>query len=179
MRTYGALQAAGLAVLCLIGGTVEAKPILSFSSADQITKSDPMQGLSQMTLKTKRTDDPSNLKGQLRVNTVPAGFCGDLASESGYFTVTANNHTKNYFNWFFPSQNDPANDPVIMWLTGGPGCSSMLGLILENGPCSLNGTATNITTVNNPYSWNKKANVVWVDQPPGTGFSTSDFGGGE
>lgn len=57
-----------------------------------------------------------------------------------------------------------------MWLTGGPGCSSMLALLAENGPCTINDDG-NVTSPN-PYSWNTKAHGVWVDQPPGSGFST-------
>jgi cathepsin A (carboxypeptidase C) len=56
-----------------------------------------------------------------------------------------------------------------MWLTGGPGCSSQLALLSENGPCSV--TADGMSTVNNPFSWNTNANIMWVDQPAGVGYS--------
>jgi cathepsin A (carboxypeptidase C) len=75
-----------------------------------------------------------------------------------------------YFFWLFESKSDPANDPLIMWLSGGPGCSSQLALFAENGPCSISQDGK--TTSINPSSWHNKANVMWVDQPAGTGFST-------
>ena len=75
-----------------------------------------------------------------------------------------------YFFWMFESRSKPSTDPLVLWLTGGPGCSSQLALLAENGPCNMakNGTGTE----KNPYSWTSNANVIWVDQPAATGFST-------
>jgi carboxypeptidase C (cathepsin A) len=80
------------------------------------------------------------------------------------------NKSSKYFFWLFESQNEPANDPLIVWFSGGPGCSSNLALFAENGPCKVNKEGTDTTP--NPYSWHKKANVMWIDQPSGVGFST-------
>lgn len=73
---------------------------------------------------------------------------------------------------FFESRNDPKNDPVVLWLNGGPGCSSMTGLFLELGPATID---KNIKVVNNPHAWNTNASVLFLDQPVNTGFS---YGGG-
>lgn len=97
-------------------------------------------------------------------------ICGNAQSYSGYFN--ANGRDK-YFYWFFESRRDPSNDPMIMWLTGGPGCSSQMALLVENGPCFVNDAATD--TVVSQTSWNTQANAMWVDQPPGTGFSTGSL----
>jgi carboxypeptidase C (cathepsin A) len=86
---------------------------------------------------------------------------------SGYLDVSL---AKSYFFWMFESRSDPGKDPLVVWLTGGPGCSSQLALLAENGPCTP--TKDGNGTVPNPYSWTEKANVLWVDQPAGTGFST-------
>ncbi|KAF9869308.1 carboxypeptidase [Colletotrichum karsti] len=73
-----------------------------------------------------------------------------------------------YF-WFFPSETPPAEKEIVIWLTGGPGCSSIGELLQENGPISWKpGT---YAPVRNPWSWHRLSNVVWVDQPVGTGFS--------
>eukprot|EP00485_Elphidium_margaritaceum_P023184 CAMPEP_0202711486 /NCGR_PEP_ID=MMETSP1385-20130828/23290_1 /ASSEMBLY_ACC=CAM_ASM_000861 /TAXON_ID=933848 /ORGANISM="Elphidium margaritaceum" /LENGTH=459 /DNA_ID=CAMNT_0049371233 /DNA_START=25 /DNA_END=1404 /DNA_ORIENTATION=- len=86
---------------------------------------------------------------------------------SGYLSADGANK---YFYWFFESRTNPENAPLIMWLTGGPGCSSQLALLVENGPCNVIDGGKN--TKLNPYSWNTNSHIMWVDQPPGTGFST-------
>jgi len=82
--------------------------------------------------------------------------------------LDAGNDTK-YFFWLFESRSTPSSDPLVIWLTGGPGCSSQLALLSENGPCTVGQDGK---TQLNPHSWNNKANVLWLDQPQSTGFST-------
>lgn len=73
------------------------------------------------------------------------------------------------FFWFFPSSNPKASKEIVIWLQGGPGCSSLVGLLQENGPFLWqSGT---YAPFSNPYSWTNLTNVVWVDQPFGVGLS--------
>ncbi|KAI1846991.1 hypothetical protein JX265_006812 [Neoarthrinium moseri] len=85
---------------------------------------------------------------------------------SGYLSVGTN---MNMWFWFFEARNNPTTAPLATWFNGGPGCSSMIGLFQENGPCQFyNGASTPSL---NPYSFNEYANMIYVDQPIGTGFS--------
>ncbi|XP_030744976.1 venom serine carboxypeptidase-like [Sitophilus oryzae] len=95
-----------------------------------------------------------------------------LLSYSGYFNVDKT-YDSNIFFWFFPSEYS-LNDPVIMWLQGGPGWSSLNGLFMENGPfiSSSNGSIE----LRDTY-WSKNHSVLYVDQPVGTGFSYTSQGG--
>ena len=77
---------------------------------------------------------------------------------------------KHLFYWFFESRNDPKNDPVLLWLNGGPGCSSLTGLFMELGPSSIN-EKRDIEF--NPNSWNANASVIFLDQPVNVGYSYS------
>ncbi|XP_062024363.1 serine carboxypeptidase-like 13 isoform X1 [Rosa rugosa] len=80
------------------------------------------------------------------------------------------------FYYFVESERSPENDPLLIWLTGGPRCSSFYGLIYEIGPLSFkltNLTTDPLTLVLNPNSWNKVANIIFLDAPAGTGYSYS------
>lgn len=75
------------------------------------------------------------------------------------------------FYWFFPNAEGKTSmeTPFIIWLTGGPGCSSELAALTENGPLTVEPDAT---IQHNMYSWHQVADVVYIDQPLGTGFSS-------
>ncbi|KAG6051946.1 hypothetical protein E4U39_006469 [Claviceps sp. Clav50 group G5] len=90
---------------------------------------------------------------------------------AGQMSITPDaNGTDKFFFWFQPSTNPAAAKEIVIWLNGGPGCSSLEGLLQENGPFSWQyGT---FKPVQNPWSWNRLTNMLWVEQPINTGFST-------
>jgi len=114
---------------------------------------------------------------------VEKDFCdAGSRSLSGFMDVEgskfdADGEDKHLFYWFFEkrgmedvaSVEETQNIPLIVWLTGGPGCSSTLALLTENGPCkvSQDGASTEI----NPHSWTETAHMLWLDQPAGVGYS--------
>ncbi|KAJ4374799.1 hypothetical protein N0V83_001876 [Neocucurbitaria cava] len=77
--------------------------------------------------------------------------------------------TRKLFFWFFPSTLESTPEEVVIWLNGGPGCSSLSGFLTENGPFTWE--AGTLAPVQNPYSWNNLTNVLWVEQPVGVGYS--------
>lgn len=96
----------------------------------------------------------------------PGASIKDLGHHAGYYTLP---HSKDarMFYFFFESRTNKSN-PVVIWLTGGPGCSSELALFYENGPFHI---TDNLTLAWNDYGWDKASNILFVDQPVGTGFS--------
>lgn len=87
---------------------------------------------------------------------------------SGY--LQADDKGKKFLHyWFVESQRDPSSDPMLLWLNGGPGCSSMEGLFAELGPFEINADGKALKL--RKHSWNKLANVLFLESPTGVGFS--------
>lgn len=83
--------------------------------------------------------------------------------------LPVDNTGKELFFWFVPTTNTAADDEIVIWLNGGPGCSSLDGFLKENGPVTwYSGT---YQPVPNQYTWANLSNIVWIDQPVGTGYS--------
>ncbi|CAB4286259.1 unnamed protein product [Prunus armeniaca] len=67
-------------------------------------------------------------------------------------------------------QTDPASKPLVLWFNGGPGCSSVgIGAFGEHGPFKPSGDIL----LKNDFSWNREANMLYLESPAGVGFSYS------
>ncbi|XP_026405536.1 serine carboxypeptidase-like 18 [Papaver somniferum] len=108
--------------------------------------------------------------------------------ETGYIGVGGGSNSKSsshgdsddeganqLFYYFFKSERKEA--PLVLWLTGGPRCSGLSPLVFNRGPIQIdkvveykNGTSLPTFKLN-PYSWTKIANMIFLDEPVGTGFS--------
>ncbi|KAL7236396.1 hypothetical protein ACSBR1_019641 [Camellia fascicularis] len=102
------------------------------------------------------------------------GYDGKLPFklETGYIRV----NESELFYYFIESQGNPQEDPIFLWLTGGPGCSSFCGLVYEIGPMEFviqNYTGGLPKLRYYPYAWTKTASIIFLDAPVGTGFSYS------
>jgi len=94
---------------------------------------------------------------------------GPFVDETWYSGLIDLEKGDDLFYWWFEARNSPETAPVVLWLTGGPGCASEIALFYENGPYKFDTDGE--TLLKNPYSWNENANLIYVDQPVGTGFS--------
>jgi len=106
------------------------------------------------------------------------GLSGPLPSDiySGYVnieTIAQSNQTMLLHYVLMESENGPDSGPTLIWYNGGPGRSSLWGMMVELGPLLLN-DASLTTLQRNPYAWTKFANVLALDNPPPVGFSFCD-----
>ena len=113
---------------------------------------------------------PNCEQGNDEIKSLP-GWEGDLPSRmySGFIEVNATANGS-LFYWFIESEDPNANEstPVLIWINGGPGASSLLGLFIENGPFRLVDSKT--LTYHNA-TWSKYYHMLYIDNPIGTGFS--------
>ncbi|PAN29570.1 hypothetical protein PAHAL_5G235100 [Panicum hallii] len=89
-------------------------------------------------------------------------------TRSGYLNVTSTNSL--YFAFYEatdPVTTPPTAAPLLVWLQGGPGCSSLIGNFAELGPYLLNSTGLS----RNRNRWNRRFGVIFIDNPLGSGFS--------
>ncbi|KAJ0697327.1 putative carboxypeptidase D [Helianthus annuus] len=112
----------------------------------------------------KEADKISRLPGQ------PRG--SKFNQYSGYVTVDPH-HGRALFYYFAESIHRPSKKPLVLWLNGGPGCSSIGGgTMMEHGPFRVNNDGRTLSI--NKYSWNKVANMLFLESPAGVGFSYSN-----
>ncbi|CAN6912066.1 unnamed protein product [Brassica oleracea] len=115
-------------------------------------------------LSEKEQDKVSKLPGQ--------NFNVNFAHYSGFVT-TNEKLGRALFYWLIEAAEDPASKPLVLWLNGGPGCSSVgFGEAEEIGPFHIKPDGK--TLYLNQYSWNQAANILFLDAPVGVGFSYSN-----
>ncbi|KAI0202606.1 carboxypeptidase S1 [Astrocystis sublimbata] len=154
-----AIQAIGLAAGLLAPAAVAQFPptpegvkVLESKLGNGVTISYKEPGICET------TDGVKSYAGYVHL---PPGTLDDLGQPQEY--------PINTFFWFFEARKNPENAPLSIWLNGGPGSSSLLGLFAENGPCYVNSDSN--STRLSEWSWNKEVNMLYLEQPVQVGFS--------
>ncbi|KAH6771125.1 serine carboxypeptidase-like 45 [Perilla frutescens var. hirtella] len=124
--------------------------------------------LAQLCFSAKWDDSYSD-----RISQLPGQPQVSFQHYSGYVSVDHKEERERQieralFYYFVEAETDPASKPLVLWLNGGPGCSSLgVGAFSENGPFRPSGNGL----VKNEYSWNREANILYLESPIGVGFS--------
>lgn len=104
-----------------------------------------------------------------RITSLPGQPPVTFSQFSGYVSVNEG-HGRALFYWLTEATIHPEKKPLVLWLNGGPGCSSVAyGASEEIGPFRINKTGSSLYL--NKYSWNKVANILFLESPAGVGFS--------
>jgi serine carboxypeptidase-like clade 2 len=91
---------------------------------------------------------------------------------SGYVNVDKDTG-KHFFYILTESEEQPKTKPLVLWLNGGPGCSSIAGgFMTENGP--FYPASDGLSLIQNHNAWNRVANIIYLDTPAFVGFSYSE-----
>ncbi|CBI27154.3 unnamed protein product, partial [Vitis vinifera] len=104
-----------------------------------------------------------------RVKDLPGQPAVEFRHYAGYVKLRPQDE-KALFYWFFEAQGGVLEKPLVLWLNGGPGCSSIAyGAAQELGPFLVRSNGTKL--ILNDFSWNKVANILFLEAPVGVGFS--------
>ncbi|KAJ7634047.1 serine carboxypeptidase [Mycena rosella] len=143
--------------------------VLGLKSAGQVPiRNGVVGGVGNKTLKAETIKEFATTPGKLRV-VENSGICEttkNVYQASGYGDLTSK---ESVWFWYFNARTNASTAPLSLWFNGGPGSSSMIGLLQELGPCRIANNSKSVTL--NPYSWNTESNMLFIDQPIGVGFS--------
>ncbi|CUS15304.1 unnamed protein product [Tuber aestivum] len=131
----------------------------------------------------KEIRSPHNPNVYIRYKSPTSEICRTVSTRQKQFTghihlppltlaPVQQNYPINTFFWFVEAQENPESAPLTIWLNGGPGSSSLIGMFTELGPCeAVPANRDSITTRVRPFSWDKASNMLFIDQPNQVGLS--------
>ena len=135
----------------------------------------PCTGSGAATPPSKLVEWPLNMAAEVAAaagGKVSAQAAANPPEEKAGFLAT--DDARKIFYYYFGARSSSgqaiAGAPLLVWINGGPGCSSLFGLFFENGPYTINQKGQ---AVANPNTWALAANMLYIDQPINTGLSYS------
>jgi len=133
-----------------------------------------LAGLLPVVAASERNYSPEALDDE--ISSLPGAPEVPFRMFSGYIDVSAEDEkagSRQMFYWFIEAEVSPEVAPVMLWTNGGPGCSGLGGFLSEQGPFRATAGGKSLTT--NDFAWNKLANIVFIEQPVGVGFSKTEL----
>ncbi|KAL3651665.1 hypothetical protein CASFOL_004667 [Castilleja foliolosa] len=122
---------------------------------------------------TKLVYSQKGLKENDQINSLPGQPKNITFNQYGGYVTVDQKVGRALYYYFAEAQNyAQASLPLVLWLNGGPGCSSLYGAMQELGPFRVKSDGK--TLFLNEYAWNKAANVLFLESPVGVGFSYSE-----
>ncbi|RMZ91769.1 hypothetical protein DV736_g1021, partial [Chaetothyriales sp. CBS 134916] len=99
-------------------------------------------------------------------------YTGYVSLPPNTLSPTQGNYSINTFFWFIEARQGPEDAPLTVFINGGPGSSSMVGLFQEVGPCQVvEISQRQLGTVARDWGWDRSSNIVFIDQPVQVGLS--------
>ncbi|KAM7474906.1 hypothetical protein LguiB_022149 [Lonicera macranthoides] len=120
-----------------------------------------------------RASDVGKMEDDLIEKGLPGQPLGvNFKQYGGYINVDESNG-RSLFYYFAEAQDNPSSKPLVLWLNGGPGCSSLgVGAMVEIGPFRVKSDGSKLSS--RRFAWNKVANTLFLESPAGVGFSYSN-----
>ncbi|PVH85294.1 alpha/beta-hydrolase [Cadophora sp. DSE1049] len=145
------------------------RPLISGEDLDwtaaECSSSFSENGIGNNTICVQKVWDPV-IDGDINGAPVNNQFCGYMIPAG-----TGKNPVKLFF-WVVMSETDPTKDPVVLWMNGGPGSSSLYGLFNQWGPRIINRARTDaVVFMTNQFRMTEKLTWVFLEQPSGVGYS--------
>lgn len=134
-------------------------------------------------VEVKAVSSPANTNITIQYKSPLPGTCKTAFSSQKQYTGYVNlppatlalvqqDYPINTFFWFVEARENPKNAPLTVWLNGGPGSSSMIGMFQEVGPCEVvEIDKTRLGTRARAWGWDRSSNMLFIDQPNQVGFS--------
>ncbi|KAJ5603616.1 hypothetical protein N7537_006572 [Penicillium hordei] len=155
--------------------------ILSFRLAGVTAQFPPSLSLDDV--EVKLVSSPANTNITIQYKSPLPGTCKTAFSSQKQYTGYVNlppatlslvqqDYPINTFFWFVEARENPKKAPLTVWLNGGPGSSSMIGMFQEVGPCEVvEIDKTRLGTRARAWGWDRSSNMLFIDQPNQVGFS--------